>query len=146
MTKKRQSYENHFTSYWQRHFKQQHIFSHAVSIYTILAVLCAGRDQIMRCRLSPTPWGSQRAMLSAHGWIPIIHRRVGDRLVNPQFHCSQTTVEIEVSKCLALVALGLISPGRTSRPGDTVSGLQKTCRDCGSIHSSPSFNYPQIQF
>lgn len=39
-------------------------------------------------------WGSEGSAL-----CPIIHHCVEDGLVNPQCHCSQTTVEIEVSKC-----------------------------------------------
>lgn len=68
------------------------------------------------CGLSPTPCALR---------VPIIHNCSGDRPVNPQCHCSQTTVENEVSKCTARWHYELISPRRSSRPGDAVAGLWK---------------------
>lgn len=72
------------------------LFTCSVNLH-ILAVLCAGCDKITRCRLSPTPM----RFTEGCALCPIIQHCAEDRPLNPQCHCSQTTVEIEVSKCMA---------------------------------------------
>lgn len=109
-----------FPFYWSRKIKTtgQSVLSHVTNV----TAHYESSDQKPRCGLSPAPMQFTEGCAPR---VPIIHNCSGDRPVNPQCHCSQTTVENEVSKRAARWHYELISPRRSSRPGDAVAGLWK---------------------
>lgn len=82
-----------FTLNWQRKIKQQ---LKEVTL-CISAVLGAGCDQMNEVQVFFHPHEVHSVLRS----LPNHHHGAKDGPVNPQCHCSQTTVEIEVSKCMA---------------------------------------------
>lgn len=93
----------------------------------------------MRCSPSPAPqeFTEGRAL-----WAPYIQQHLGDRLGNPQCHCSHTTVEIEVSKCTPQWHEDSFPWGAAVVLETLLQVYGRTRRDCELIPLSPAFNYP----